>query len=82
MPIYEYGCTACGHNFEMMQKVSDEPVSICPECGAKTEKLMSTSAFVLKGGGWHADGYSKEKEKPKSCDSSSSPACASCPSAA
>lgn len=81
MPIYEYACSGCGSNFELMQKVSDPPPSTCPECGGKrVEKLMSTGAFHLKGGGWYSDGYSKEK-KPASCDSQKSPACGSCPAA-
>ncbi len=82
MPIYEYSCSDCGHSFELMQKVSDPPPSACPECGGeKVDKLMSTGAFHLKGGGWYADGYSKEK-KSGNCDAASkSPSCGSCPAA-
>jgi len=57
MPIYEYSCMACGHGFELVQKISDMPASICPECGAvSVEKIMSAGAFHLKGSGWYADG--------------------------
>ena len=58
MPIYEYQCEACGHILETLQKVSEAPLTKCPECGKETlKKLISASAFRLKGGGWYADGY-------------------------
>ena len=59
MPIYEYGCQGCGHTFERLQKVSDEPIDICPECAVEgsVKKLISRSSFVLKGGGWYKDHY-------------------------
>ncbi len=54
MPIYEYQCTKCGHTFERLQKVSDEPLIDCPECNqAKLKKLVSAPAFQLKGTGWY-----------------------------
>ena len=57
MPIYEYQCEACAHQFEAIQKMSARPLRKCPECGGKVERLISKAAFVLKGGGWYADGY-------------------------
>jgi putative FmdB family regulatory protein len=58
MPIYEYGCSECGHQFEEQQKLSDPPLVTCPTCGKdKLEKIISPTAFVLKGGGWYKDGY-------------------------
>ncbi|MAI77917.1 MAG: FmdB family transcriptional regulator [Deltaproteobacteria bacterium] len=58
MPIYEYECAKCGHQFEREQRMSDSPVKTCPVCKArKVNKLISRSSFVLKGGGWYADGY-------------------------
>lgn len=59
MPIYEYGCDTCGHTFERLQKVSDAPVTECPECDSvgSVKKLISRSSFVLKGGGWYKDHY-------------------------
>jgi putative FmdB family regulatory protein len=82
MPIYEYQCAACAHHFERVQKMTDAPTSTCPECGAeKVEKLMSTGAFHLKGGGWYADGYSKEKKKTESCEATKSSDCGGCPAA-
>ena len=81
MPLYEYGCSDCGHTFELMQKMSDPDPSHCPECnGTNVPKLMSTGAFHLKGGGWYSDGYAKEK-KPATCEAAKTPSCGGCPSA-
>ena len=58
MPIYEYQCGGCGAEFERLQKISDPPVQICPDCGGdQVRKLVSQSGFVLKGGGWYKDHY-------------------------
>ena len=59
MPIYEYRCTACGRQFEVMQKMSDKPLTKCEECSGKLEKLISRTAFQLSGGGWYKSGYTK-----------------------
>lgn len=65
MPVYEYGCEGCDHRFEVQQKLADAPLKTCPECGKDLlEKLISPTAFVLKGSGWYKDGYSGG-EKPK-----------------
>jgi putative FmdB family regulatory protein len=62
MPVYEYACSACGHEFEEWQKMSDPPVRTCPKCKKKkVERLISQTAFQLKGGGWYADLYSSSK---------------------
>lgn len=54
MPIYEYQCQACQHQMETLQKISDEPLLDCPVCHeAALKKLVSASAFRLKGGGWY-----------------------------
>jgi putative FmdB family regulatory protein len=58
MPIYEYKCSSCQEQMEVMQKISDPALSVCPECGGALSKLISSSSFILKGGGWYADGYS------------------------
>lgn len=58
MPIYEYECLSCDKIVEVMQGISEEPLSVCPSCSGKMRKLVSRSAFHLKGGGWYADGYS------------------------
>lgn len=67
MPIYEYQCTACGHQLEAIQKFSDEPLKDCPECHKPDlQKLVSSSAFHLKGGGWYVtDIRDKDKKKPE-----------------
>lgn len=58
MPIYEYRCPDCSHQFEEIQKMSDDPVTLCPSCGQENvTKLLSAAAFHLKGGGWYNDGY-------------------------
>jgi len=57
MPIYEYRCTACGHTLEVIQKYNDAPLTKCTECAGPLEKLISRSAFQLKGGGWYSEGY-------------------------
>lgn len=57
MPIYEYSCTSCGRRFEKIQKVGARTLRTCEECGGKLEKLVSRSAFQLKGGGWFDSGY-------------------------
>jgi putative FmdB family regulatory protein len=62
MPIYEYACAACGHQFEEWQKMSDKPVRTCPKCKArKVERLISQTSFKLKGGGWYSDLYAGPK---------------------
>jgi putative FmdB family regulatory protein len=58
MPIYEYTCKRCG-NFEVMQRMSEDPLKKCPTCGTKVSKLISRSAFHLKGSGWYATDYAK-----------------------
>lgn len=80
MPIYEYQCTACGHDFEAMQKMSESPLKVCPACKKpELKKLISAAGFQLKGTGWYAtdfkDGASKKataSEKDSASDSSGS----------
>ena len=58
MPIYEYRCAACRHRFEELQKMSEPPVEQCPACGEnQVTKLVSATAFQLKGSGWYSDHY-------------------------
>lgn len=62
MPIYEYLCEKCGHEFEREQRITEDPVKICPRCRAqKVRRLISRTAFVLKGGGWYSDLYASAK---------------------
>ncbi len=73
MPVYEYECSACGHQFEEWQKISDEPIKTCPKCKKKkVQKLISQTAFHLKGGGWYKDLYSSTSGSKKDSDSGGS----------
>ncbi len=72
MPIYEYRCTACGHTLEVIQKLNDKPLKKCTECSGALEKLISRSAFQLKGGGWYNEGYGGTGTSGGSSSSSSS----------
>ncbi len=88
MPVYEYKCSACERIFEVHQKISDPLLTTCSECGGPMKKLVSASAFHLKGGGWYADGYSSSgDDKGKGSSKSTEPACGaaggckSCPAA-
>jgi putative FmdB family regulatory protein len=61
MPLYEYRCDACSHQFEVIQKFSDEPISICPKCGSgPVAKLLSSPAFQFKGTGWYITDYARK----------------------
>jgi putative FmdB family regulatory protein len=88
MPVYEYECNKCEKVFEVQQKISDDPLTVCPSCQAPVKKLMSMSSFQLKGGGWYADGYASKSASAKPTTSAASPpcqsggSCASCPAAA
>jgi putative FmdB family regulatory protein len=63
MPIYEYQCETCQHAFDVLQKMSDEPVTLCPDCGESTViRLVSAAGFQLKGTGWYETDF---KNKPK-----------------
>ena len=71
MPIYEYRCPDCGHQFDALQKISDDPISECPECSAdNVKKLISRTSFSLKGGGWYSDHYGLKSSASSSGDSS------------
>jgi putative FmdB family regulatory protein len=59
MPLYEYKCHSCGKTFEVIQKFSDEPLKVHEACGGELERLISLSAFQLKGSGWYATDYAK-----------------------
>ncbi|MEX1669058.1 FmdB family zinc ribbon protein [Zhongshania guokunii] len=74
MPIYEYVCRACEHEFEALQKMSDPVLTDCPECKAvELAKKVSAAGFRLKGGGWYeTDFKSGGKKKNLAGDSASS----------
>lgn len=66
MPIYEYACQACGHTLEALQKLSDPPLSECPQCRQPSlTKQVSAAGFRLKGGGWYETDFKKDSEKKR-----------------
>ncbi|MDH5649511.1 MAG: zinc ribbon domain-containing protein [Gammaproteobacteria bacterium] len=72
MPIYEYQCQACGHEFEAMQKMSEDALTDCPECSKpELKKLISAAGFQLKGTGWYATDFKDGGKKKDSGGSSS-----------
>ena len=60
MPLYEYRCLDCDHQFEVIQKFSDPPVEKCPKCGGPVRKLMSSPAIQFKGSGWYITDYARK----------------------
>ena len=72
MPIYEYACVSCDHHLETLQKMSEDPLVFCPECGEESlRKKVSAAAFVLKGSGWYETDFKNSgKEKPKDAKAS------------
>jgi putative FmdB family regulatory protein len=76
MPIYEYRCGTCGFQKEFLRKLSDAPLTTCPECGQESfDKMLTAAGFQLKGSGWYATDFkgcpAKAESKP---DNSSAPA--------
>jgi putative FmdB family regulatory protein len=58
MPIYAYKCDSCGHAKDVLQKMSDDPLTQCPSCGAPTfNKQLTAAGFQLKGSGWYATDF-------------------------
>jgi putative FmdB family regulatory protein len=69
MPIYEYRCSACGHQEDFLQKVSDPVLSQCPACGKATfQKQLSAAGFQLKGSGWYATDFKSKKPADKATE--------------
>lgn len=77
MPTYDYECSSCGHTFEAMQKMSDDPLKACPQCGKSVRRLIGSGAgFIFKGSGFYSTDYRKkdpsvtpaaETSKPNTC---------------
>jgi putative FmdB family regulatory protein len=59
MPLYEYECTKCGERIEVIRLFSDPPLTVCPNCGGKLTKLLSSPAFQFKGSGFYLTDYGK-----------------------
>jgi putative FmdB family regulatory protein len=69
MPIYEYRCGACGFQKEFLRKLSDAPLTDCPECGKATlSKMVTAAGFQLKGSGWYATDFKNGQAKAKPAD--------------
>ena len=65
MPIYEYRCSACGQEHEVLQKVTEPPLTDCPSCGKPgLQKLLTAAGFQLKGSGWYATDFKAAAKKP------------------
>lgn len=60
MPIYEYQCQECGKRTEMLQRLADAPLTVCPHCNGPLKKLISSPAFQFKGSGWYATDYARK----------------------
>ena len=72
MPIYDYKCSECEHQIELIQKISDDPKTVSPKCIKKTlKKLISAPSFRLKGSGWYETDFKTGKKKNISSNESS-----------
>jgi len=82
LPTYEYACTACGHRLDAVQKFTDDPLTVCPECGGALRKVFGAIGIVLKGSGFYktdsrpsggrSGGEAKEAKESKGSDTPSS----------
>lgn len=83
MPIYEYACDNCGNKLEAIQKMSDDSLKECPECGQPAlRKLVSAAGFRLKGNGWYATDFKGGGKKAEPAKPAASCATGTCPAAA
>lgn len=65
MPIYEYQCRKCNAHVEVLQKITDKPLTKCGKCGGRLEKQWSSTSFQLKGTGWYVTDYAAKKAETK-----------------
>ena len=71
MPIYGYRCSSCGHEFEIQQRMSDEPLTVCPKCQGKLTKMLYPAGVIFKGSGFYSTDY-KGSGKQESSNGSGS----------
>ena len=77
MPTYAYRCKSCKHQFDQFQKFSEDPLTVCPECGQEIRRVIQPVGVVFKGSGWYINDSrpaSKEAEAPSSDKSETQPA--------
>ncbi len=72
MPTYEYACKSCGRHIEVVQRISDEHLSVCPSCGGQLRKVFHPAGILLKGSGFYRTDNRSKKKTPESASSSSS----------
>ena len=77
MPRYDYRCSGCGHEFEIKQSFSDEPIAYCTQCGVESRRVIHSVPVVFKGSGFYVNDYGKGggsngRSKPESDESSDS----------
>ena len=72
MPTYEYQCEKCQRTFEVRQRITEAPLSVCDACGGRVKRLLSPAPFILKGEGWYVTDYpSDARKKAKEAEKSS-----------
>ncbi|MBN9410115.1 MAG: zinc ribbon domain-containing protein [Burkholderiales bacterium] len=75
MPIYAYKCASCGHSKDVLQKMSDAPLTVCPSCGAETfSKQLTAAGFQLKGSGWYVTDFRDRASAPAPAEAGAKPA--------
>ena len=75
MPTYEYRCKNCSYEFELFQRITEDPVKVCPKCGKKVERLISAGGGLLfKGNGFYITDYRSESYRKKAKEDSGIPA--------
>ena len=65
MPIYEYVCEDCGKRTEVIQRIGERPIRLCPHCGGRVKKKVSAPAIQFKGTGWYVTDYARAKKEGK-----------------
>jgi putative FmdB family regulatory protein len=70
VPIYGYRCSNCGHEFEIQQRMSDEPLKACPKCGGKLSKMLYPAGVIFKGSGFYTTDYKGSGQSTSSNGSS------------